>query len=161
MSEMSLLLDSKMPKLFSRLVPALTNQLRLIRDFDYNLRTNTFLRFLIAGGINTIFGFAIYSASLVAGAPVWLALLIGTVAGTVFNFLTTGGYVFRALSAARFPRFVICYMIVYGVNLGMLELLSSWIGNKTLSQLILLLPVAILSYTLMARFVFPKKERLH
>lgn len=130
-----------------------------VRNIDFSLRTNTFARFLVAGGVNTLFGFAVYGATIAIGAATWLALLSGTVAGIVFNFFTTGGYVFRALSPTRFYRFIICYLFVYGVNLGLLELLSVWISNKTLSQFILTFPMAILSYFLMARFVFPSKKR--
>lgn len=130
-----------------------------VRNFDFSLRTNTFMRFLVAGGVNTLFGFVVYSAAITIGAAAWLALLTGTVAGIVFNFFTTGGYVFRALSPARLSRFIICYLFVYGFNLGLLELLSIWVNNKTLSQFILTFPMAILSYFLMARFVFSTKKK--
>jgi len=148
-----------MPSLYRRFVTAVTGYDRATHCINLNPRTNTFLRFLIAGGLNTLFGFAIFSAVIAVGAVAWLALLIGTVAGTLFNFFTTGGYVFRELSSARFPRFIFCYFFVYGINLVMLETLSIWISNKTLSQFILTLPIAVLSYFLMARFVFAPKKK--
>lgn len=116
--------------------------------------SNTFVRFLIAGGINTLFGFMVYAAAIGFAAPAWLALLIGNIAGIAFNFFTTGGYVFRQLSASRLPRFVLCYLLTYVANLALLQLLVAWTGSKLLSQLALTLPVAVLSYTLMARIVF-------
>ena len=115
------------------------------------------MRFLVAGGVNTLFGFVVYSFCIIAGGAVWAALLVGTVSGTIFNFFTTGGYVFRELSLARFPRFVICYLLVYGINLAMIELLFMWMNNKILPQAILILPMALLSYLLMGRFVFSSK----
>lgn len=115
------------------------------------------MRFLIAGGVNTLFGFAVYSLSIVAGMAVWLALLVGMLLGTVFNFFTTGGYVFRELSPARFPRFVICYLLVYGINFMLIELVATWLSSKILTQAILVFPMALLSYFLMARFVFSSK----
>lgn len=133
---------------------------RSIPSINLDPRTSTFLRFLIAGVVNTLFGFAVYSAAIGIGAATWFALLIGTVAGTLFNFFTTGGYVFRELSLARFPRFLVCYSLVYGINLGLLETLSIWVSNKTLAQFILLLPMAVLSYFLMARFVFAAKKKV-
>ena len=122
------------------------------------LSQNTFLRFLVAGGINTLFGYAIYCEASYAGAPVWLALLIGTVAGILFNFFTTAGYVFRQLTPSRFPRFVVCYVLVYAVNLVLIKFLSFWFEDDKLRQLILVGPMAILSYLLMARFVFTGKK---
>lgn len=118
------------------------------------LRESRFLRFLVAGGVNTLFGYAVYGAGIIAGAPVWLALLIGMLAGTAFNFVTTGGYAFRQLALRRYPRFVACYLVVYGVNLGLFRLLSLWIRSELGVQALLLVPLALLSYMLMARFVF-------
>jgi len=119
-------------------------------------RDNRFLRFLVAGGVNTLFGFAVYSGCIMAGLTVWLSLLIGTVFGTVFNFFTNGGYVFRQLSHTRFPRFVFCYLTVYGVNIFLIDLISIWLSSKILAQAILALPLALLSYFLMSHFVFKK-----
>lgn len=115
------------------------------------------MRFLVAGSVNTLFGFAAYSLLIVAGMEVWLALLFGMLLGTVFNFFTTGGYVFRQLLLSRFPRFVLCYLLVYFINLGLIELTLPLLINKILSQAILVLPMAILSYFLMVRFVFARK----
>lgn len=120
------------------------------------LRSSTFIRFLVAGGINTLFGYVVYGASVLAGAPVWLALLIGMVAGTVFNFFTTGGYAFRQLEIARYPRFVGCYLLVYALNLVLIDALGPWVPDKLLAQGVLLLPLALLSYFLMDRLVFAR-----
>lgn len=114
-----------------------------------------FVRFLIAGAVNTLFGFAIYCAALFAGLPVWAALLVGTVAGTLFNFLTTAGYVFRQLTLSRMPRFLFCYALVYVLNLGLIKVLFLWLRDERLSQLVLVFPVALFSYLLMSRIVFP------
>lgn len=116
------------------------------------------MRFLVAGGVNTLFGFAVYSAFIVAGMEVWFALLAGMLLGTVFNFFTTGGYAFRELSLSRFPRFVICYLLIYGINFLLIGLISGWLNDKILSQAILVLPMALLSYFLMLRFVFPARQ---
>lgn len=115
------------------------------------------MRFLVAGGVNTLFGFVVYSIFILAGAAVWLALLGGMLSGTVFNFFTTGGYVFRELSLARFPRFLVCYLLVYGINLGLIELFSMWMSSQILAQAIITLPIAFLSYFLMARFAFSSR----
>lgn len=112
------------------------------------------MRFLISGGVNTLFGFMVYSVFILAGSAVWFALISGTVIGAFFNFLTIGGYAFRDLSLDRVPRFLLCYALVYGINLQALEWLSAAVTDKILSQSILVLPIAALSYLLMARFVF-------
>lgn len=117
-----------------------------------------FVRFLIAGVINTLFGLLIYSVAIVSGLVVWQALLAGILVGVFFNFFTTGGYVFRDLTAIRFLRFVVAYLLVYMVNLGSVVLLSLWIDSVIWIQTILSIPVALGSYFLMSRFVF-KSDR--
>ena len=124
---------------------------------DFSSRKYEFMRFLVAGGINTLFGFVVYSTCILSGVPVWIALLSGMIAGTVFNFFTTGGYVFRQLALRRFPGFVICYLLIYGANLMLIEFISSWLSSKILSQAIITPPLAVLSYFIMSRFVFTAK----
>lgn len=130
---------------------------RSVHGANPGSRRNRFMRFLVAGGVNTLFGFAAYSLLIAAGMAVWLALLVGMLLGTVFNFFTTGGYVFRELSPARFPRFVLCYLLVYFINLELIELILTLLNNKILSQAILVFPMAMISYFLMARFVFSSR----
>ena len=130
---------------------------------DSLLRSNRFLRFLVAGGVNTLFGFAAYSAGIVAGAPVWIALMVSQVAGILFNFFSTGRYVFRDRTFSRLPRFVFCYLLAYGVNLQLIEWVLQWRADRILAQAVLVLPMAIFSYLLMARIAFagrpPADER--
>lgn len=116
--------------------------------------TNTFVRFLIAGGINTLFGFLVYSIAILLDLQVWQALLTGILAGLIFNFVTTGGYVFRDLTVRRFFRFAGAYMLIYFANLGLVVLLSQWIDGAILIQGIITIPMALGSYLLMSKFVF-------
>lgn len=143
---------------FRHFVAEIAARNRLIHGSGFSPQKNRGIRFLIAGVINTLFGFAVYSVFIMSGVAVWLSLLVGMLSGTVFNFFTTGGYVFRDLSFTRFPLFVLCYLLVYGINLLLIELISFWLNNKILSQAIVIFPLAFLSYFLMARFVFPPKR---
>jgi len=116
-----------------------------------------FLRFLIAGAINSIFGFLVYTVAILLGGQVWLALLAGLVCGAVFNFFSTGAYVFRDLGLSRAPRFLVCYLLIYFLNLKLIDWLSLWITDPIIAQAILVGPMAIVSYVLMSRFVFFKR----
>jgi putative flippase GtrA len=112
------------------------------------------LRFVVAGGLNTLFGFVVYAAIILLGAPTWAALLVGMLAGTVFNFFTIGGYAFRQLSMRRFPLFVACYLCVYAVNLALIGWLAPRAGGPLAGQALALVPMALLSYVLMSRVAF-------
>jgi len=111
-------------------------------------------RFLIAGVVNTVFGFVVYSAFILSGSAAWFALMGGMVIGTLFNFITMGKYVFEDPAYARAPRFLACYAIVYGINLEALAWLSSVLIDEILSQAVLALPMAAISFSLMKSFVF-------
>jgi len=113
-----------------------------------------FLRFLIAGALNTIFGLAVYSLFIVVFSKPWLALLLGMVVSISFNFLTVGGYAFKDLAVRKFPQFFMGYVIIYIVNLGGLHLLRNWIDEPILAQAVLTLPMAFLSYAVLSRVVF-------
>jgi putative flippase GtrA len=85
---------------------------------------------------------------------VWAALVVGNVAGIGFNFVTTGGWVFRSVVLARLPRFVAAYLGVYAVNLGSIRLVLPAVGDSIVAQAILTPPLALASYVLMKRWVF-------
>ena len=113
-----------------------------------------FIRFLLAGGLNTLFGFSVYSAAIWADLPVWAALLAANVTGVAFNFVTTGGYAFRRLLLAHFPRFLAAYLSCFIINWGLIRWLAHGVPNAIVAQAILTLPMAVLSYLIMSRWVF-------
>jgi putative flippase GtrA len=125
------------------------------------LSDSTFLRFCVAGVVNTVVGFASYGGAVLAGAPVGAALLCGIVAGIIFNFFSIGGYVFRMLILARLPRFVCGYLAIYAINYVALAALRRWLESPILAQLVLTLPMALLSYLIMQRFVFYRGQDDH
>ena len=115
---------------------------------------STFIRFVIAGIINTLFSWGVYSTCILLSVSPWLSLIIGNLSGIAFNFVSLGGYAFRDLALARLPRFVSCYLVLYMLNLGLLKSAAPWLPNLIWAQLVLSLPMALLSYLMMSRFVF-------
>jgi putative flippase GtrA len=118
----------------------------------------TFIRFVVAGLVNTMFGWVVYSACVLWGAQPWIALITSTVVGIAFNFVSLGGYAFRDFSLERLPRFVISYIAIYLINLVCLRGVYHWITSPIFAQLILTPPMALLSYLLLSRLVFAKKN---
>lgn len=116
------------------------------------------LRFLVAGLVNTAFGFGVYAGLVVLGVPVFLALLVATVAGVFFNFLTYGGYAFRRLDAHRLPRFLLAYGGIYAFNLALLEALRAGAGlGPIAAQLACLVVVTPTAYLVLRNAVFREK----
>lgn len=118
------------------------------------LLSKRFVRFLLVGGLNTLFGFLVYSAFILLHSPTWLALLGGNVAGVVFNFFTIGGLVFLNLSVSRAPMFVLAYAVIYFVNLELIGWISAIAHSRIVAQAILVLPMAMLSYFILRNYVY-------
>lgn len=111
-------------------------------------------RFILVGALNALFGFAVFSGFALLGAPNWLGVLGGNVAGLAFNFVTSGGLVFRQLAWRNLPRFAVCYGVLMAINTFLLALLEAPAGGKIHAQAVLTLPLAAISYLLLSRWVF-------
>lgn len=113
------------------------------------------VRFALTGGLNTVVGFGVYSALVVAGMEVALALLVATAIGVVFNFFSFGRLTFRRLEAWRLPRFLLAYAAIYAVNLVLLWAVQRSFGlGPVLAQLACLVVVAPAAYLLLRSQVF-------
>lgn len=121
-----------------------------------HLISRRFIRYLLVGGLNTLFGFLAYTAFILLDLPTWAALLAGNVAGVIFNFFTIGGMVFSDLSFSRVPLFVLCYVTIYFINLELIGWVAAFAGGRIVAQAILALPMAALSYLLLGKYVFRK-----
>lgn len=124
----------------------------------YRLLSKRFIRFLLVGGLNTLFGFLVYSAFILLHCPTWLALIGGNVAGVVFNFFTIGGLVFLNLSLSRVPLFVLSYVVIYFVNLELIGWIAGLVHGRIMAQAVLVLPMALLSYFILSTYVFRKTD---
>ena len=112
-------------------------------------------RFFVIGAVNTLFSYLIYAGAILIGMHYTLATLISTVLGIIFNFFTTGKVVFRSLEGRRFFLFMLVYAVTYVVNILLLRLLVDVIHiNKLIAGALVMLPVALLSYYLNARWTF-------
>ena len=119
-----------------------------------------FLRFGIAGAANTAFGFAFYSGLILLGLPVFIALLLSTIAGVFFNFLTYGAYAFRQFTADRLPRFLLAYAFIYFFNLALLEGLRAATGlGPIVAQLVCIPVVAPTAYLILKSKVFREDRK--
>jgi putative flippase GtrA len=115
-----------------------------------------FIRFLLVGGINTLFGYGMFAFFLFLNLHYAIASLLSTIVGVLFNFKTTGRLVFQSNDNRLIVRFFAVYGMVYVLNVLLLKAFK-WIGlDLYLSGAILILPLAIVSYLLNKRFVFKK-----
>jgi GtrA-like protein. len=113
-----------------------------------------FFKFLLVGLMNAAFGYGCFAVFVYLGLHYSAALLLATVLGVVFNFKSTGGLVFNSNNNGLIFRFVVGYVVVYGVNLGGIAMLSLFGVTPYVSGLILVPPMAVLSFLINNRFVF-------
>lgn len=124
----------------------------------HTLREIRLLRYLVVGVINTIFSYVVYALLLKLGLVYYLAVLLSTIIGVAFNFKTTGSLVFRSRSNRLIFRFYAVYSVYYVINVTCLTLLKRIVPDPYLAQLLLLLPLAMVSYLMMRQFVFKQQS---
>jgi putative flippase GtrA len=117
-------------------------------------RNTKLIKFFMVGALNTLFGYSVFLAFLWLGLHYSVAIAIATILGVLFNFKSIGFLVFQSKDNSRIYRFLFVYAIIYvlnvvGVGLLLLANIEEWLGG-----LILLLPLALLSFYLNSRFVF-------
>lgn len=115
---------------------------------------NRFFRFLIIGGINTLFGYSIFALFIFIGLHYALASFLALLAGVLFNFKTTGRFVFQSKNNLLIFKFASIYLMIYLINVGFLKFMATLYINMYLAGALVVFPVAILSFTLQKKFVF-------
>jgi putative flippase GtrA len=113
-------------------------------------RRRTFLRFLAAGLVNTLFGYAVYALLVLGGVPPQPALVVAFAVGVVWNYVTSARFVFHVRGYRRLPAYAGLYLLLYLLNAGALRLALSEGVPPLLAQAVLTPPMAILSFALLS-----------
>ena len=114
------------------------------------------VRFLVVGGINTVFGYSVFFVLTWLGMRYPLAIGLATIAGIAFNFQSVGRLVFDGAPRSRFWRFVGVYCLIYLLNLGGVRALLGAGASIYVANGIVLLPLSVLAFLLNRRYVFPR-----
>src|SRR5574344_687452 len=118
-----------------------------------------FVKFLFVGVISTIFGYCAFAFFPFIGLHYVLANLFANIVGIMFNFKTTGGIVFKNSNNSLLLKFFGVYGLMYLVSISELrccELLH--FNNMYLNYALFIFPNAMISFTIMKKFVFNKKK---
>lgn len=119
----------------------------------HRARVLEIIRYLVAGAVNTAFGFSIYAALVWGGLDRYLAQAIGYVLGTAFNYVTYSRGVFTDSTPAKL-RFVLSYLGNYIVNLLVLRLASHYLADPYAAGAATTAFVVVLNYLVLKRWVF-------
>lgn len=113
-----------------------------------------FVKFLFVGGINTAVGYGLFAFFLFLKFHYALAVLFATIVGICFNFKTTGSIVFKNSDNKLIFKFFGVYAITCTLNTLCLKVFNAFHFNLYIAGLILVFPMAMVSFLLMKKFVF-------
>lgn len=116
-----------------------------------------FSKFLVVGVLNSAVGYLLFAGLLQFSSPE-LALLLATGGGVVFNYFTTGRFVFENHGYREMFPFILGYALVYGVNLAAIYGLGALGIGPAIGQFLCLPGLAVLSYFTNSYLVFEKKR---
>lgn len=131
---------------------------KAIESFQSHIRSK-FIRFIFVGVLNSGFGYGIYCLLILLGLSYIWATLISHILGVLFNFVTTGTIVFNNTDRKLIVRFVLNYVLVYFINIGInkcTQLLFH--SNEYVSGFVALVVTSLISFFVLKRFVFNKKD---
>lgn len=113
-----------------------------------------FIKFLLVGLLNTLFGYGMFALLTWLGIPYPAAIGLATLAGIAFNFQSTGRLVFGRAPQSRLVRFILVYLVIYCLNLMGVEIGLRLGLNIYVANALVLLPLALVAYLLQRKFVF-------
>ena len=111
-------------------------------------------KYLVVGGVNTVFGYSVFAILIFFGFHYSLAVLIATILGVLFNFQSYGRLVFKNHSWYFLGRYITVYIFIYFVNLILLLIFDLFVSNLYISGLMVIPFIAYLGYFLNKRYVW-------
>lgn len=125
------------------------------------LCNNKFFRFLIAGGINTLFSYCCFAILMFLFQNKELAVTLNLLIAVFFNYNMSARFVFqeREMSVRQIIKFYLVYLATYPLNLLHLHVtVDIWNWNVYISQLVTLLYMPLINFTLQKLLIFRNKS---
>lgn len=114
-------------------------------------------KFILAGILNTIFGYSVFAILHFLWFGVDSSILIATVIGVLFNYITSSQYVFKQITGGFF-KFIFVYLVVYFCTIYSVGFLDGFVKNYYLSYFIIIPFSAIFTYFLQKNYVFSDEK---
>lgn len=113
-----------------------------------------FIKFILVGALNTLFGYTIFALLLFAGLHYSVAVVFATIAGVLFNFKTTGVLVFRNHNNKLIFKFFAMYVFTSLVSIGLLHFAQMYKLNLYFAGFIATGMMAVVSFFISKYWVF-------
>jgi len=113
-----------------------------------------FIRFLVVGVLNTLFGYSIFALFIYLHFYFILSFFFSMFFVIVCYFYIVCHIVFSSHKVKQFYRFIVVYVAVYLVNVLALYIFNLFSVSNYIAGAILILPLACLAFILQKIFVF-------
>lgn len=116
-------------------------------------------RFLIAGSVNTLVFYGLYSLLVFAGFHYNIALVVEYIGGIFGGYLLNRYWTFSASAhdSWKLAKYVSVYLVVFLINAGLLGIfVEVWSFNPYLAQILALSVAVFVSFLLQNVWVFRK-----
>jgi putative flippase GtrA len=131
-----------------------------VKTLVKRLLQNRLVRFFMVGGINSLFGYGVFSFLVWTGLPYPAGVVVvGTIIGICFNFNTYGRIVFQNKDYKLIWKFCLVYFVLALFGQFFLSILEYFNFNRYLSGALLAVPSGLLGFVLNRAFVFPAKTK--
>jgi putative flippase GtrA len=111
----------------------------------FELKDKIFLKFILAGLLNTIFGYTFFAILIFLKINTFFSLFVSTIAGIIFNYLTFGQLVFNLnKSKLLFTKFIFVYFVSYMINVYLLKVFMDFFNNNAFVAQIICLPFVVM-----------------
>ena len=117
------------------------------------------VRFLLVGGINAVFAYAVYAFFLMLGLGYALASFMSLIDGNLFSFKTHGTFVFNNTANGLFFRYAIFWFLMYLCNLALVRQMLIFGLDAYTAGALAMPPVVLISYLVQKYFIFNIKNR--
>jgi putative flippase GtrA len=121
------------------------------------VRFETLWRYYGAGVVNTAFGYGLFAGLVWLGLNVFVAQIIGHVAGTVFNYIMFRRFVFTN-SGPAILRYVASYAANYLIGLGFLATIRMAVPSPYVAGLLAIVCTSAVNYVILKLFVFRSRR---
>lgn len=122
------------------------------------LRSHQFLRFVIVGICNTVFGYSIYASLLYFGVGYRGASFVSIFCGVLFSYRTQGRFVFGGRARQAFWRFVLAWAAIYLGNIAFIGLLMAEGLGAYISGILVLPLTTVASFLMQKHYVFRNEQ---
>ena len=135
----------------------LRKKAKIIRNNLDIKNISLFIKFVLVGILNTLFGYSVFALLLWLDFHYSIATIFSTIIGVIFNFYTTGRLVFKNTNNLLIFKFVLVYVFTTSLSIFILYLSNKMNFNLYYAGFVLSVIMALISFILQKTFVFKEK----